>query len=91
MSGRTLYFERHGRGPALVLLHGFMGTGQSMAEVAQSLEQDYETLALDLPGHGHSADVLGTGAYGFDDLFTCLGPHSAIMARALAVQRPAAA
>ncbi len=67
MSGRTLYFERHGRGPALVLLHGFMGTGQSMAEVAQSLEQDYETLALDLPGHGHSADVLGTGAYGFDD------------------------
>jgi 2-succinyl-6-hydroxy-2,4-cyclohexadiene-1-carboxylate synthase len=67
VSGRTLHFERHGRGPALVLLHGFTGTGQSMAEVAQSLERDYETLSLDLPGHGHSTDVVGTGAYGFDE------------------------
>ena len=67
MSRRTLYFERHGRGPALVLLHGFTGTGQGMAEVAQMLEQDYETFAPDLPGHGRSTDVLGNGAYGFDD------------------------
>ena len=66
VNGRALHFERRGHGPALVLLHGFTGHGQSMAEVAQSLEADYETFALDLPGHGHSVDVLATGGYGFD-------------------------
>ena len=67
MSGHALHFERRGRGPALVLLHGFTGTGQSMAEVARAFEHDYETLALDLPGHGRSAHALGTGDYGFDE------------------------
>ena len=50
MSGRALHFVRHGRGPALVLLHGFTGSGQGMAGIAQSFEQDYETLVMDLPG-----------------------------------------
>ena len=67
MSGRALHFVRHGRGPALVLLHGFTGTGQDMAGIAQSFEQDYETLVLDLPGHGQSADRVRADAAGFDE------------------------
>ena len=67
MSGRALHFVRHGRGPALVLLHGFTGTGQDMAGIAQSFEQDYETLVLDLPGHGQSADRVRADADGFDE------------------------
>jgi 2-succinyl-6-hydroxy-2,4-cyclohexadiene-1-carboxylate synthase len=50
-----------------VLLHGFTGSGQGMAEIAQSLEQDYETLALDLPGHGRSADLVRGDSDGFDE------------------------
>lgn len=67
MSGRTLHFARRGRGPAVVLLHGFTGSGQGMAEIAHSLEQDYETLALDLPGHGRSADLVRADTDGFDE------------------------
>lgn len=67
MSGRTLHFARRGRGPAVVLLHGFTGSGQDMAEIAQSLERDYETLALDLPGHGRSADLVRADTDGFDE------------------------
>ncbi len=67
MSGRTLHFARQGRGPALVLLHGFTGSGQGMAEIAQSLGQDYETLAVDLPGHGQSADLERADTDGFDE------------------------
>ena len=67
MSGRALHFVRHGRGPALVLLHGFTGTGQDMAGIAQSFEQDYETLVMDLPGHGRSADLVRADADGFDE------------------------
>lgn len=67
MTGRALHFERQGRGPALVLLHGFTGSGQGMAEVAQSLGRDYETFAPDLPGHGRSVDAARADTYGFED------------------------
>lgn len=67
MNGCPLQFERQGRGPALVLLHGFTGSGQSMAELAQLLGSEYETLAPDLPGHGRSVDAARAGAHGFDD------------------------
>jgi len=67
VSGRALHFVRHGRGPALVLLHGFTGSGQGMAGIAQSFEQDYETLVMDLPGHGRSADLVRADADGFDE------------------------
>jgi 2-succinyl-6-hydroxy-2,4-cyclohexadiene-1-carboxylate synthase len=79
-----LHFARRGRGPAVVLLHGFTGSGQGMAEIAQLLEPDYETLALDLPGHGESADFALADADGFhecvDDLVATLvsaGHHRA--------------
>ena len=50
-----LPLQRRGRGPALVLLHGFTGTGDSLSELARGLEPEFETLAPDLPGHGRSA------------------------------------
>jgi 2-succinyl-6-hydroxy-2,4-cyclohexadiene-1-carboxylate synthase len=60
----------------LVLLHGFTGSGQGMAEIAQSLERDYETIVLDLPGHGRSADLVRADTDGFyecvDDLVATL-------------------
>jgi 2-succinyl-6-hydroxy-2,4-cyclohexadiene-1-carboxylate synthase len=67
VSGSTLHFVRYGRGPALVLLHGFTGSGQGMAEIARSLERDYETLAPDLPGHGQSTGLVRPDTGGFDE------------------------
>lgn len=55
MTGRPLPLERRGHGPALVLLHGFTGLGRSMAGLARAFEDEYDTLAPDLPGHGESA------------------------------------
>jgi 2-succinyl-6-hydroxy-2,4-cyclohexadiene-1-carboxylate synthase len=46
--------ERRSQGPALMLLHGFTGSGRGMMESVQSLEPEYETIAPDLPGHGRS-------------------------------------
>jgi 2-succinyl-6-hydroxy-2,4-cyclohexadiene-1-carboxylate synthase len=67
VNGRALHLERHGRGPALVLLHGFTGSGQGMAEIAQPLGRDYATLAPDLPGHGRSIGAPAAGAFDFDE------------------------
>ncbi len=67
MSTRALHYVRRGQGPALVLLHGFTGTGQDMARVAGALDADFDTIAPDLPGHGKSVGDAGVTAYGFED------------------------
>jgi len=62
---RPLHFERSGRGPALMILHGYTGSAGSMCGVAQALSAEYETIVPDLPGHGRS---VGRAAdeYGFE-------------------------
>jgi 2-succinyl-6-hydroxy-2,4-cyclohexadiene-1-carboxylate synthase len=67
MSGRALYLERRGTGPALMVLHGFTGSSRSMAAVSQALARDYETLVPDLPGHGRSIGAAINGRYAFED------------------------
>jgi len=63
----ALPFERRGRGGALLLLHGFTGGAGSMAGVARAFEDDFETIAPDLPGHGRSAAQPPALVTGFDD------------------------
>jgi len=67
VSGRRLHVERRGRGPALVLLHGFTGSGRSLAGVASAFAKEFETLVPDLPGHGHSVGEAGAVGRDFDD------------------------
>lgn len=66
MTGNALAVERRGRGPALMMLHGYAGSARSMTTVARALERDYDIIAPDLPGHGRSAMPARAG-YGFDD------------------------
>lgn len=70
MSEGALHMERRGRGPALMLLHGFTGSGRSMAGVARAFDGEYETLVPDLPGHGRSVAAACVDGYGFE---ACLG------------------
>ncbi|NZA26904.1 pimeloyl-ACP methyl ester esterase BioH [Luteimonas sp. SJ-92] len=46
-----------GRGPALVLLHGWAMHGGVFAPLVERLEDDFTLYVADLPGHGHSADA----------------------------------
>jgi 2-succinyl-6-hydroxy-2,4-cyclohexadiene-1-carboxylate synthase len=58
--------QRKGQGPALMLLHGFTGSGSSMATVARAFDRDFDTIAPDLPGHGRSVHATDPVAYDFD-------------------------
>ena len=53
----AVHVERRGRGPTVVLVHGFTQTGRSWAAVADALAADHEVVLLDAPGHGGSAAV----------------------------------
>jgi pimeloyl-ACP methyl ester carboxylesterase len=46
--------HRGGSGPALVLIHGIGHTWRGWKPMLPLLERDFDVLAVDLPGHGHS-------------------------------------
>jgi pimeloyl-ACP methyl ester carboxylesterase len=57
VNGLSLYYEEHGSGEPLVLLHGGLGAAELWAPVLPALAAGRRVIAVDLPGHGHTADV----------------------------------
>jgi len=60
-----LHAEVDGRGPRLVLVHGFAQNRNCWGPVASNLARDHEVVRVDAPGHGRSAAFhagLRTGA-----------------------------
>ena len=58
VNGLDLYYETHGAGAPLVLLHGAFGTIQScFAALLPMLAVKRYVIAVELQGHGHTADI----------------------------------
>lgn len=53
VNGLKMYYEIHGTGRPLVILHGAFG----WATVFPALAKDRQVIAIELQGHGHTADV----------------------------------
>lgn len=52
-----LHAERRGKGPPVVLLHGFTQTGASWGPVADRLSGRHTVVTVDAPGHGGSSSI----------------------------------
>lgn len=52
--GLALAVEETGAGPPLLLLHGFTGSGESLAALAEALAPRWRCVRVDLVGHGRS-------------------------------------
>jgi pimeloyl-ACP methyl ester carboxylesterase len=57
VNGINLYYESHGSGRPLILLHGGLGSGEMFAPVMPMLAARHQVIAVDLQGHGRTADI----------------------------------
>jgi pimeloyl-ACP methyl ester carboxylesterase len=58
VNGLRLYYERHGSGRPLVLLHGgLMTIGLNFGTLLEPLAARRQVIAVELQGHGHSPDT----------------------------------
>jgi pimeloyl-ACP methyl ester carboxylesterase len=57
VNGISLYFETHGAGRPLILLHGGLGSGEMFGPVLPQLAESHQVVAVDLQGHGRTADI----------------------------------
>ena len=57
VNGIKLYYEIHGSGRPLVLLHGGLGAIEMFGPNLEILARSHRVIALDLQGHGRTADV----------------------------------
>jgi pimeloyl-ACP methyl ester carboxylesterase len=57
VNGINLYYETHGTGRPLILLHGGLGSGEMFGPVIPALAERHQVIAVDLQGHGRTADI----------------------------------
>ncbi len=57
INGLQMYYEIHGSGEPLVLLHGGLETNETIGENLQALSKNHQVIAVELQGHGHTADI----------------------------------
>ncbi|MEV4541228.1 alpha/beta fold hydrolase [Micromonospora echinaurantiaca] len=57
VNGLRLWYESHGTGRPLVLLHGGYGAAETFAGILPALAERRRVIGVDLQGHGHTADV----------------------------------
>jgi pimeloyl-ACP methyl ester carboxylesterase len=89
LHGKQVTFDRAGRGPLVLLVHGITSSSRTWRAVMPHLWDDHELLAPDLLGHGTSAKPRGDyslGAYasGLRDLLLALDlPRATVVGHSL--------
>ena len=75
VNGLEMYYEVHGTGRPLVVLHGAYMTIGAMGPIVPGLAETRQVIAVELQGHGHTADVDRSITYEqmADDTATLLG------------------
>jgi pimeloyl-ACP methyl ester carboxylesterase len=58
VNGLRMYYEIHGSGEPLVLLHGSFGAIDLWGPILTTLAETHQVIAVELQGHGHTADIL---------------------------------
>src|SRR5882757_3004413 len=57
VNGLKLYYEIHGAGEPLILLHGGLAATEIFSDIMPSLAKNRQVIAVDLQAHGRTADI----------------------------------
>jgi pimeloyl-ACP methyl ester carboxylesterase len=57
VNGINLYYETRGAGRPMILLHGGLGSGEMYGPILPTLADHHQVIAVDLQGHGRTADI----------------------------------
>jgi pimeloyl-ACP methyl ester carboxylesterase len=57
VNGLNMYYEIHGEGRPMVLLHGGLGSGEMYGPILPALTAHHRLIIPDLQGHGRTADI----------------------------------
>jgi pimeloyl-ACP methyl ester carboxylesterase len=57
VNGINLYYEIHGAGRPMILLHGGLGSGEMFGPVLPVFAERHQVVTVDLQGHGRTADI----------------------------------
>jgi pimeloyl-ACP methyl ester carboxylesterase len=57
VNGLKMYYEVHGSGQPLVLLHGAFGFNEGWVTVLPKLTKTHQVIAIESEGHGHTGDL----------------------------------
>ena len=57
VNGLEMYYEVHGEGEPLILLHGGVGAIEMFGEVLPLLAEGRRVIGVDLQPHGRTADI----------------------------------
>ena len=57
VNGLHMYYETHGTGRPLILLHGGLASSEMFAPIIPILAANHQVIAPDLQGHGRTADI----------------------------------
>ena len=57
LEGIDMYYETHGAGRPMVLIHGGLGSGEMLGPLIPILARDHTLIVPDLQGHGRTADI----------------------------------
>src|SRR5580693_1171734 len=60
LNGVQLYYELHGAGDPLILLHGFSGCSQDWAPLIAEWSKNFQLIIPDMRGHGRSSNPSAT-------------------------------
>ena len=57
VNGINLYYQTHGSGRPVILLHGGLMSGEMFGPVLPELAARHQIITVDLQGHGRTADI----------------------------------
>ena len=74
VNGLNVYYEIHGEGEPLILLHGGVGASEMFGANLPELAETRQVIAVHLQGHGHTADIVDCPmTYEADDVAALIG------------------